>query len=142
MKASEVLLKSAKLLKTVGHCKNHVAIRSDGTPTRDDDPSAAAFCAIGVLLKVNRSCHGEPRDTIDRVLGGEYIITWNNAENRTADEVIQAFDAAAVVAMQEEGQEPEDVLAPKRLRVRTSIRSGGFDPNNHNRRPHGCVVGR
>jgi hypothetical protein len=38
------------------------------------------------------------------------IPNWNDAPGRTAAEVMHALDAAFVLALQEEGTEPEDVL--------------------------------
>ena len=52
-------------------------------------------------------------DYIGRVLDKPFsyqITNWNDEPTRTKAEVIAALDAAAVVALQEEGLEPEDVL--------------------------------
>lgn len=116
-KAWEVLAGAALLLKTKGHCKDSLAVRADGTPTYESDPGAVAFCAIGALELARRSAGLFTWGYADQLVmltvdpsKPHGIVPWNNAPERTADEVIQAFDAAYVLAIQEEGLEPEDVL--------------------------------
>jgi hypothetical protein len=77
-------------------------------------------CLIGAC---NVAVDGDPKghgtankmpeilDLLDAVTGPlSRRATWNDAEDRTADEVCVALDAAYVLALQEEGIDPEDVL--------------------------------
>lgn len=50
------------------------------------------------------------QDDLATVIDTENIVEWNDASARTTADVVFALDAAAVVALQEEGVEPEDVL--------------------------------
>ena len=52
----------------------------------------------------------EPIELIRTVIGKRGTVDWNDAPSRTAAEVMQALDAAYVLALQEEGIEPADVL--------------------------------
>lgn len=125
MKTSDVLRGAANLLKTKGHCKGSLALTRHGLPTSPINPRAASLCARGAICAALGTGNfyissGERSAAEDVVLvtaglpppgfGCDEIVHWNNADARAADEVISAFDAAYVLALQEEGTEPEDVL--------------------------------
>lgn len=81
-----------------------------------------AVCLSGALRCV---ATGSPRGSVEQIFDqmcyvAEVVglgrsewdaVSWNNESSRTAAEVIQALDAAYVVALQEEGVEPGDVLS-------------------------------
>ena len=101
----EVFKRAADIIAKHGHFK--------GTYHGDNGES----CVLGALT----DALGKPwtaedkwfpfvRD-VEATAGTDYIVAWNDAPERTAGEVIAALDAAAVVAMQEAGLEPEDVLS-------------------------------
>jgi hypothetical protein len=112
VKASEVYAKAAEELLKRGHAKR----------TLEDD--YGGVCIAGAI---NCGAHGDAMwrfvstdgwspvttgtfiDGVSAVVG-EYAIGWNNRDERTPDEVVAALDAARVLALQEEGTEPEDVL--------------------------------
>jgi hypothetical protein len=109
MKASEVLLKAAGLMSTRGHCKGAFEREPGG-----------ALCLAGAI---QLAAHGDANrwagatdeitDLVAEVIDREHYIAaiqWNNDATTTEGQVIAALDAAAVVALQEEGLEPEDVL--------------------------------
>lgn len=50
----------------------------------------------------------QARDTLRVVIGGGLVSVWNDKYGRTADEVQIAMDAAYVLALQIEGDEPDD----------------------------------
>lgn len=120
MKTSEVLWKAANLLKTKGHCKRLLARDAGGMPVPFSSPDAASYCARGAVMAADSAWSEiEACDAVlDTVIDAPglwddsagRIINWNNADERTADEVIIAFDAAYVLALQEEGIDPAEVL--------------------------------
>jgi len=109
MKASEVLLKAADFMASRGHCKG----------TFEREPGGALCLAGAIQLAAwgdANHWNGFSDDITARVAevidGADYVaaIRWNNEPLTTAGQVIAALDAAAIVALQEEGIEPEDVL--------------------------------
>jgi len=109
MKTSEVLRKAGDVLRERGHCKGAL------------ENESGSVCFNGAI---NVALHGRPQFAIG-IDGGiigifEFASTpfgsnieavdWNNDCRTTAAEVMHALDAAFVLALQEEGVEPEDVL--------------------------------
>ena len=108
-KISEILYRAGDVLRMRGHAKNYL------------EDSAGGVCLNGA---VNVAAHGTPqwelgqfdaeapiRDAASVAIGTNYeAVDWNNAPERTPEEVQIALDAAYVVQLQEEGIEPEDVL--------------------------------
>ena len=111
MKASEVLLKAADAIRERGHAK-HMLV----------DLDTGGMClsgAISFAISDNPEAGAVPTAAdrmgdVAAVLGLEGgwwdAAAWNNEDSRRPSEVIAALDAAAVVALQEEGIEPEDVF--------------------------------
>lgn len=66
-------------------------------------------CMSGAILEVATEMRGV-WDLPCEVIGEVSIPAWNDKFERTAAEVIFALDAAYVLALQEEGIEPGDVL--------------------------------
>lgn len=107
MKASEVFAKAADELIKRGHAKYSLC------------DSRGRVCVAGAL---NLVVHGRPdwdvygtdaTPFVDGLLSyvvGRDPIVWNNEDERTQAEVVAALDAAHIIALQEEGVEPEDVL--------------------------------
>jgi hypothetical protein len=107
VKTSEVLRKAGDVLRERGWHQGWFYNRETG-----------AVCVLGACHLAVSGCPDSnaaiqflgPLDTvIDASLGGGRAF-WNDAEGRTADDAIQALDAAYVLALQEEGIEPGDVL--------------------------------
>lgn len=113
MKTSDVLRKAGDVLRERGWCQ--------GRRERD-----GRFCLVGavemsragVTAPVNSAASSEAyRDpalsVVSLVTAGRYrgADAFNDSAVRTVDEVLIAMDAAYVLALQEEGIEPEDVLA-------------------------------
>lgn len=104
MKASDFLKGAAELLVTKGWCQGDY---SDG---------AGRSCALGAMSFATRNARGrtplwsELCDWLRLGAGTDCIPTWNDTPGRSAEEVIRAMDAAYILALQEEGIEPEDVL--------------------------------
>ena len=99
---------SAALLER-GHCKRMLESR-DGGPV-----CLSGAVRIGVAGHP-RAANSEIADRMDDVavvlgVGGKSdAVGWNDRAETSREQVVAALDAAAVVALQEEGIEPEDVL--------------------------------
>lgn len=83
-----LLLKAADLLREKGHCKN--IIEHQGR-----------HCAVGAILASTseHELHDAALDLLAKYIGVDHrgdIPAWNNAPQRTADEVIEAFERAAL----------------------------------------------
>jgi hypothetical protein len=105
VKASEVLLGAAGLVKRRGL---HKGWFHDGTVN-------GPVCAVGAIRVAEKgspgiTCSNGLVESLAWVIDDALIGDWNDDRDRTADDVVVALDAAAVVALQEEGLEPEDVL--------------------------------
>lgn len=93
MKPSEILLAAADDLRTNGWCQH---AERDGR----------SHCAVGAIREL-RGSWNEPdharaaEDYLRRAIGGGRIDEWNDTPGRTADEVIEALHAAAVLAESE-----------------------------------------
>ncbi len=108
MKTSEVLRTAGDLLRARGWCK-HARIKEDGS-----------MCAIGAIEMARSGSVGKVHDhdpyndpVLDLVpLENEFdtVDGFNDRESTGLSDVIQLLDAAYVLALQEEGIEPEDVL--------------------------------
>ena len=106
MKASEMYRKAGDELRRHGWCQGWF-FSEEG-----------ARCAIGAC---NSAIDGRPGghaavdadnlEALEVIAGDDIGIThWNDMPDRTPADVMHALDAAYVLALQEEGIEPEDVL--------------------------------
>lgn len=109
MKASDVLRGAAELLVTKGWCRGAAARDALGNHVMVDSPEARRFCALGAICRAEGPRDSSADMTLSIVLGG-YITDWNDRLDRKQGDVVAAMDAAYVLALQEEGLEPEDVL--------------------------------
>lgn len=95
-----LLLDAADVIRKNGHCKN--ALRD----------AAGRVCAIGAIMEAAREAYPGPnwsgfRDRVtdafrlvEEVGGIPCIAAWNNAPERTADEVIAAFERVALMSVE------------------------------------------
>lgn len=96
MKTSEVLRRAGDILRVRGWCQD------------DFVAEGGEVCALGAVRVVRED------DWIDHIAGlravtGFYLVgEWNDDRTRTEDEVRTALDAAYVLALQEEGEDPAD----------------------------------
>lgn len=104
MKTSEALRKSGDVLRERGWCQEvletedgRVCLRGATGLGGGGSPSATESSEVIDLV----------RTVIDR--DGD-TVSWNDAAERTQADVEAVLDAAYVLALQEEGVEPEDVL--------------------------------
>jgi hypothetical protein len=114
MKTSDVLRKAGDVLRERGWCQGTFI-----------DGSRGPCCAWGALI-VAGGIDGDRRPverelleliaikpaTRERLAGKGFnaLPWWNDYKGRDASEIMEAIDAAYIVALQEEGVEPEDVL--------------------------------
>lgn len=105
MKTSEVLRTAGDLLRARGWCQ------------REFENDAGALCAYGAIREVvdvsSENGTWTPFvEEFDLVVETPnlHMPAWNDADNRTVDEVLVAMDAAYVLRLQVEGIEPGDVL--------------------------------
>ena len=79
-----------------GWCQGAFAANARGEAVGVEDDDACRFCALGAIDRVAYSSN-ESRlasDCLERVIGCE-AAGWNDHEERTKEEVLAAFDAAA-----------------------------------------------
>ena len=100
MKASEVLRKSGDVLRERGWCQGEF------------DNLSGQRCALGAIRDFVGNEWVQVAIPLEVVVGvyPRSVAPWNDVPGRTVDEVLAAMDAAYVLALQEEGTEPEDVL--------------------------------
>jgi hypothetical protein len=72
--------------------KNYLARDKDGNPVSDYSPVAASYCVVGAICRsysdptrASVLCHRVSKHV------GIYIVDWNNAPERTHDEVIKVL---------------------------------------------------
>lgn len=104
MKASGVLRKAGDVLRERGWTRG----------VAGNHPYSTSLClmgAINVARERYMGCYDQNGLESLRLMTGEFgVWQFNDAPGRTAAEVMHALDAAYVLALQEEGVEPEDVL--------------------------------
>jgi hypothetical protein len=100
VKTSEVLRKAGDVLRERGWCQFRL----------EDD--AGRVCLRGAVLSANGDAAYNHEEQLLRASTGVecFGADWNDLPSRTAAEAAIALDAAYVLALQEEGIEPEDVL--------------------------------
>lgn len=109
---AKVLRRAAELVEQ-GHCKHALAVSSQTVFSARCSPlsdKAVAWCVSGAEQRARYEVTGAPgsregfmeerlRESLNRVLGfpanSAFVIEWNNAPERTADEVAAALRAAA-----------------------------------------------
>ena len=108
----EVLEKARELIATPERWTQRVVAAR--TPCsifeiQPSDPTATCWCSIGAILAVqgiNR--YDQDRsgacEAMRRECNWEYLADWNDAEDRTHAEVLEAFDRAIALASTEAGQ--------------------------------------
>lgn len=108
---SEVLMTAAEVMRQRGHARFYL---------EDDNMKVCLMGAINVSLYGNaRLCDGRTDRMLEHVqkyLNLEYVespVTWNNQEERTGEEVIQALiGAAEMVSREEEVRDDVDIPLP------------------------------
>jgi hypothetical protein len=81
-----------------GWCQYAMAVDALGNVVSDDDDTACAWCATGAILRASDGMdHFFPHalKALARYIGVKEVSLWNDAEARTADEVIAALRGAA-----------------------------------------------
>lgn len=97
MRTSDVLRKAGDVLRERGWCAGYMEGPSGG------------HCAYGAIAVANDSTPDarNPGDVeLEDIVGD--VFGFNDAPGRTAAEVMHALDAAYVLALQEEGEDPAD----------------------------------
>jgi hypothetical protein len=112
VKASDVLRMAAELLVTKGWTRGEFARDMWGNGTFSRSPSATTFCAIGACRRVADYEDASPAISLGEVVAAGHgypsVAAYNDSHGKA--ESVQLLDAAYVLALQEEGIEPEDVL--------------------------------
>lgn len=102
MKTSEVLRKAGDMLRERGWFQ--------GWFVSDDGAVCLAGACNRAFAEPVKTTPSEIFLPIETVLDGMPVAVWNDDPQRRLEEVLEAVDAAYVLALQEEGVEPEDVL--------------------------------
>ena len=77
---------------------------ADGAPCEPGSPDAVAWCAMGVIISLDRRRACEAHDYLARVTPGAVPLPiYQDAPERTLAEVTKLFDEAAVAAERDEG---------------------------------------
>jgi hypothetical protein len=100
MKASEILREAVKLPWT----KKLLAKNSDNQLVMPLDEKAICFCSVGRIDKAGLCRKSKAYNYLARAIGIEsesYIPAWNDAPERTKEQVDAAFLAAAELAEKE-----------------------------------------
>ena len=94
-----VLLAAADLLEPEGAwCQDQMALDARGKPTIASSPNACRWCASGAIIAVSvrkLQARLNARVAIRESLGVASLTEWNDAPERTQDEVVAALRAAA-----------------------------------------------
>lgn len=107
-----VVLKRARQLLQRGWCQGYLARDAGGVHRYFDDERAVEFCALGAMHRADHDLRQEARGwriavyqallRLDAVLEADgvaewgcRVVRWNNAPERTQEEVLAAFDRAA-----------------------------------------------
>jgi hypothetical protein len=96
MNNKQILTDAYKLLRDTGFCKGQDAFR-------DNDGRALAYCALGAIYQASRpddSCYQAVLILCD-VINNTCVSAWNDAKERTRQEVLSAFLEAIEVAEKE-----------------------------------------
>ena len=89
-------LDEARALIEKGWAQGSYALDEHGFQVDYKDPAAVCFFASAALWATG--CDLDTRDLFKRVIGETIIPLWNDAEDRTQAEVIEAFRKAADLA--------------------------------------------
>ena len=118
MKKYEIYLKASAAILEFGHCHGrfkddegrmclggaiNYATHGDALESWHDD-------AETLIKEVTPIVIDETADTSLIWSKDRFSVTWNNLDTTKQSDVVAVLDAAAVLAMQEAGLEPEDVL--------------------------------
>lgn len=108
MKDSDILRAAADVIKN-GFAKEVYAHRGDGRALTPDDPAATCFCLIGAVTRVMGGRISQADALVDKWVvpllpkahHKEYPVSareWNDATERTQDQVFHKLNEAADVA--------------------------------------------
>lgn len=103
MDVTEVLSNARKLIaQPRGWVQGAAARDKAGADVTFTDPSACSFCAVGAIafacweagLPDCSGIEGQALERVRRAAGVTGVVEWNDAEGRTVEEVVAAFDKA------------------------------------------------
>jgi hypothetical protein len=101
MKPSEILVEAKRLLVEKGWTQGAYARDTNGRIVGCPAPDDACFCAYGALVAASIgesfTLHSEAYGYLDIVCGGS-VARFNDAKDRTKEEVLAAFDKAIALA--------------------------------------------
>jgi len=104
MVTTKQILQEARALLARGWCQGYFAKDEAGHNVTENDPGAVCWCAVGATLRAAHVLRFDNSEALLalRVLGAEIrswvIPNWNDAEGRTKEEVLAAFDRAIEAA--------------------------------------------
>ena len=94
---AKVLLRAAELVE-MGHCKDVLALDAVGVETAPENAHAVAWCVVGAIVRASHEV-GKHQALVPFMAHHGFdvkgMLDWNNAPERTADEVAAALRAAA-----------------------------------------------
>lgn len=99
--AADILESAAFVIGTGHHAKRYAAVSASKRECNTYSKEACAWCAIGAIdaayetLGTSCSAFATARDALRQAIGGFYIVPWNDAPERTPEEVEAAMLKAA-----------------------------------------------
>ena len=100
---ADVLERAADLLEEFGWCQHQYARTAFGVGVDVDDARAASFCAVGAIDRATLDLAAAPlrSPAVQEFLKdvpGRWFADWNDAPDRTKQEVVSALREAAARA--------------------------------------------
>lgn len=93
-----VLDEAKKVLIEKGWAQGYSAKDGRGVLVAVSDPTACAFCAVGALLRASKGSYegviNDVLDAVGAVTPGYNIPNYNDAKDRTKEDILEMFDKA------------------------------------------------
>ncbi len=98
----EILRAARQLLIDRGWTQGTFARDAKGARTLYDAPDAVCYCSLGAIMVVGRGFAPEASTlALTKAIGSGHpanVAEWNDAKDRTKEEVLAAYDRAIVLA--------------------------------------------
>ena len=107
MSVERILENAIESIKT-GWTQEKMARNSDGHEVDPTDDSACRWCLIGALVKSTQNADGsvsmdlgsdyhQATDSLRSLIGNNRLSLWNDAEERTQEDVLTLLNAACIL---------------------------------------------
>ena len=96
LSTTQILIEGRRVVER-GWCQRASARNASGIPCEWDEPAACQWCSTGAMLHVVSMFvweHAGALNFLRQAIGQHSIVGWNDAPERTKEEVLAAFDRA------------------------------------------------